>query len=68
MPVSSHDLTHLVALIEAARSHAQRLGPEVAAACRSLDEALTTVRDLQGNGGRADEGLRPQELTTENDE
>ncbi|NNM72237.1 hypothetical protein [Enterovirga aerilata] len=68
MTVSQHDLAHLAALIEAAQAHAGRLGPEVRAVCGLLEEALTIVRELQSNGGKADEGLRPQELTTENDE
>lgn len=68
MTVSSHDLAHLTALIEAAKAHAGRLGPEMRAVCSLLDESLTRVRDLKSNGGKADEGLRPQDLTTENDE
>jgi hypothetical protein len=35
---------------------------------RLLDDALAALRKVQANGGRADEGLRPQDLTTENDE
>jgi hypothetical protein len=38
------------------------------AVCSLLDESLTRVHDLQANGGKADEGLRPQDLTTDNDE
>ena len=68
MTVSSHDLAHLSALIEAAKAHAVRLGPEIRAVCSLLEESLTVVHELQGNGGKADEGLRPQDLTTENDE
>ena len=68
MTVSQHDLAHLAALIEAAKAHAARLGPEVRAVCSHLEESLTLVRELQSNGGKADEGLRPQDLTTENDE
>ncbi len=68
MSVSQHDLNHLVALINAAKDHAQRLGPEVEPVRRLLDEALLVVRDVQAHGGKADEGLRPQDLTTGNDE
>jgi hypothetical protein len=67
MTVSQHDLTHLAALIEAASSHAGRLGPEVRAVSSHLEESLTIVRELQSNGGQADEGLPPEQLTTEND-
>jgi hypothetical protein len=55
-------------LIEAAKSHAARIGPEVRAVCSLLDESLTVLHELQANGGKADEGLRPQDLTSENDE
>ena len=68
MTVSQHDLEHLAALINSAKAHADRLGPEVRAVCSLLGESLTVVRELQGNGGKADEGLRPDQLTTENDE
>ena len=68
MTVSTHDLTHLAALIEAAKAHSVRLGPEVRGVCSLLDEALTVVRALQSNGGNANEGLRPEDLTTENNE
>ncbi len=68
MTVSQHDLAHLAALIEAAGSHAGRLGPEIQPVRSHLEESLTILRELQSNGGRADEGIRPQQLTTENDE
>jgi hypothetical protein len=68
MTSSQHDLSHLIALVEAAKAHAARLGPEVGPVSRLLDEAIVRVRELQANGGKADEGLRPQDLTTENDE
>jgi hypothetical protein len=67
MSASQHDLTHLAALVEAANAHAVRLGPEVGPVCRLLDEALATLREVQANGGRADEGLRPQDLSSDND-
>ncbi|MBM0204827.1 hypothetical protein JNW90_18425 [Micromonospora sp. STR1s_5] len=68
MTVSHPDLAHLEALIEAAKAHAVRLGPEVRGICSQLDQASAFVRELQSNGGKADEGLRPQDLTTQNDE
>jgi hypothetical protein len=68
MTVSQHDLAHLAALIDAAKAHASRLGPEVRGASSQLDQASAFVRELQSNGGKADEGLRPQDLTTQNDE
>lgn len=67
MTVSQHDLSHLTALIEAAKAHAAGLGPDLRAVSGLLDESLTFVRELQHNGGKADEGLRPQDLTTAND-
>lgn len=62
-----HDVTHLASLIEAARSQAQKLGPAAGAVASCLDEALTAARSLEAKGGRADEGLRPEDLTTDND-
>jgi hypothetical protein len=67
MPPSQHDLLHLSSLIEAARSQAGKSGPELASVGRLLDEALATLRELQASGGKPDEGLRPDELNTEND-
>ena len=67
MSTAHHDLAHLLALIEAARSHAARIGPEVGSVSRLLDEAVVAVLALEGHGGRPDEGLRPQDLTTDND-
>ena len=67
MTISQHDLAHLTSLIDAAKAHAARLGPEVRAVSGLLDEALAFVREMQAHGGRADEGLRPDDLTTDND-
>ena len=68
MPASEHDLAHLVALIESAKAHADATGPEAQGIGRLLDEALLATRNLQARGGVADEGIRSEDLTTENDE
>ncbi|MDB5512523.1 MAG: hypothetical protein JWR08_2006 [Enterovirga sp.] len=67
MSASRHDLAHLASLIDAARAHAAGLGVECGETVRLLEEALSRVRALEGRGGQADQGLRPQQLTTEND-
>jgi hypothetical protein len=67
MPASEHDLVHLVALIESAKAHADATGPEAQGIGRMLDEALQATRTLQARGGVADEGIRPEDLTTGND-
>ena len=63
-----HDLVHLVALIEAAKAHATRLGSGAGVILDELEQALLAARALESHAGKADEGLRPQELTTDNDE
>lgn len=68
MTSSPHHLAHLASLIEAAKVQAESDGPELGRVARLLGEALAAVRGLRANGGRADEGLRPEELNTENDE
>ncbi len=68
MSAPPHDLAHLLASIEAARAHAERLGPLARRVAALLEEAALTARSLQAHGGRPDEGLRPEQLTTENDE
>jgi hypothetical protein len=67
MPASEHDLTHLLSLIEAARSHAERTGSDAQGVGRLLHEALAMVRTLQARGGVIDEGIPTEHLTTEND-
>ena len=67
MPISHHDLTHLISLIEAAKAHAVGLGPDEGTVSGLLDQALLAVRALDAHGGTPDEGLRPDELTTDND-
>lgn len=68
MSSSAHDLAHLAALIEGAKVQSDAGGPELARVGRLLDEALASVRALRGRDGKADEGLRPEQLNTENDE
>jgi hypothetical protein len=67
MPAAPHDIAHLSALIEAARTEAKRLGPEAANVASLLADALTQARNIEGHGGHPDEGLSPSQLTTEND-
>ncbi|MBV9078254.1 MAG: hypothetical protein JO048_12310 [Methylobacteriaceae bacterium] len=64
---STHDLAHLVALIEAAKSAADRLGPAAGASADHLGRALDAARSAAGREGRPDEGIRPESLTTDND-
>jgi hypothetical protein len=67
MNISAHDIAHLTALIEAAQAEAERLRPDTANIVQLLGEALLQARNIAGHGGRPDEGLRPDQLTTEND-
>lgn len=67
MSASQHDLDHLAALVDQAKAHAERLGPDVGPVARLLGEALVSLREVQENGGRADEGTRPQDLSSDND-
>ena len=67
MSASEHDLQHLVALIEAARAQAGRAGAVAAQVAASLDQAARSTRALLAGGGQPEEGLRPEDLTTEND-
>ena len=60
-------LEHHVTLIEAAKNEAERLQPDTANIAQLLGEALLQARNISGHGGRPDEGLRPDQLTTEND-
>ncbi len=62
-----HDVAHLASLIEAAKSQAEKVGPPAGAVASRLAEALVAARSLEAQGGRADEGLRPEDLTTDND-
>ncbi len=67
MTASRHDLDHLASLVNAAKAHAERLGPDVGPVSRLLDDALVMLLEVQANGGRADEGTRPQDLSSDND-
>lgn len=66
MPVPHHDLVHLVSLIEAAKAQAVKLGA-AGSVVDHLDQALSVAQALDAEGGRANEGLRPEDLTTDND-
>ena len=68
MPRSEPDIVHLVALIQAAKLEAERLGARAGGTAARLDAALVEARAILGNGGRPDQGLRPENLTTANDQ
>ena len=68
MSATAIDPSHLVALIGAAKAHADTLGTGTEEIGRLLDEAMTGARALAARDGRADEGLRLDQLTTDNDE
>lgn len=68
MTSSDRDFQHLVALIKAARAEAERLGSGAEPVIGALDEAERSAQALLADDGRPDEGVRPNNLTTENDE
>lgn len=68
MPSSPDDAARLAALIEAARAEAERLGDDAAGVLAGLDTALAAAHARPGAGGKPDQGLRPDELTTANDQ
>ncbi|TDR93717.1 hypothetical protein [Enterovirga rhinocerotis] len=61
------DIDRLISLIESARDEAARLGPRTAAIAARLEEAVTEARSLLALEGRADEGRRPEDLSSAND-
>ena len=67
MNISAHDIAHLSALIETAKTESERLKPDTANISELLGEALLQARSIARHGGRPDEGLRPDQLTSEND-
>ena len=67
MAASPSDLQNLISLIEAAKAGADRLGPDAGTTSGLLDQALIAARAIKAHGGTPDEGLRPEELTTDND-
>ena len=60
-------LDTLIKLLEDARSEADRLGPTGRAIVGRLGEALVAARALAATDGGADEGKRPEELSSAND-
>ena len=68
MPAAHHDVVHLISLVEAAKAQAAKLGADAGTTGALLEQALLAARELEARGGRADEGLRPEELNTANDE
>lgn len=60
-------LDTLIGLLVEARAEAERLGPAGRIIARQLDEALGEARLLASQDGRADEGRRPQDLSSAND-
>lgn len=67
MATADHDLSHLLALVEAARAEAGRLGAAAGSVPETLARAADEVRARLAEGGRPDEGIRPEDLTTDND-
>lgn len=71
MSPPSTDMSHLAALIDAARAEADRLGPAARDADAHLAAAARVIRPEPGQspkeGGRPDEGIRLGDLTTDND-
>jgi hypothetical protein len=64
--MASPDPHHLVALVEAALAEARRSGQTASAVATSLEQALLAARGLAAPGA-PDEGVRPENLTTDND-
>ena len=62
-----HNLARLSSLIEAAKSQAEKLGASGRSVSDLLDQALHSARALGGRVGSMEEGLRPEDLTTDND-
>jgi 1,6-anhydro-N-acetylmuramate kinase len=62
-----HDAAHLANLIVAARDEAVRVGGAGGPVVSALDAALAAARAQAGPTGGPNEGLRVDELTTEND-
>lgn len=60
-------LDTLIGLLVEARAEAGRLGAVGRIIARQLDEALSEARLLASQDGRADEGRRPQDLSSAND-
>lgn len=67
MSSDPNDFAHLATLIESAKAEATRLGPAAAEAVRSLEAAAVAARSAAAHGGRPDEGMRPDELSSSND-
>ena len=61
------NVAHLIALVEAAKQEADRLGSGAAGPAGHLEQALSAAQALSGSGTRPDEGVRVEDLTTEND-
>ncbi|WP_375461333.1 hypothetical protein [uncultured Enterovirga sp.] len=61
------DFAHLATLIESAKAEAKRIGSSAAEVARSLEAAAAAARSATAQGGRPDEGIPPDELTTDND-
>lgn len=60
-------LANLIGLLEDARDEALGLGAPAGAIAAQLGEILTEARSLSALGGRADEGRRPEDLSSAND-
>lgn len=62
-----NDLVQLVGLIEEAHARAVWLGTVGGGIAAQLDAALNEARTLAAQDGRADEGRRPEDLSSAND-
>ncbi len=61
------DLDRLVSLVDDAKAAASKLGPGLDRVADLLARALDDLHAIQAHGGRPDEGLRPDQLTSDND-
>lgn len=67
MTSAPNDLVQLVGLIEGARACAAGLGAAGGGILARLEAALTEAKLLAAQEGRADEGRRPEDLSSAND-
>ena len=67
MTTAASDLDTIVSLVEQARMAATRAGSGLEHISELLGRALDDLHALQARGGRPDEGLRPDQLNSDND-
>lgn len=68
MTSTPSDLARLVSLIEAAREEALGLGPVAREIALQLERTARAARNAGADDGLPDQGLRPEELNTGNDQ